>query len=291
MLLANQNTNITQVKYQIIFPLMWEILFFSNKQWYFEWILGSISLERHSNSHFLVVKMNYISMPTVKFVISHIRYYIVFQLVMMMSTIVFAQESYDNILLIIGKTATEIRHDSNSVKQMLYAHQKSLDKYLKGDELLKLGVLKNGGALYQTNTATFDLLNNELQSDPLFTNHYFLLEAMSYLNKRGNVCRYSDNCSKQSFQLIFFWPNMNKETVRIASEMEYQHQLFLNQHFTESDILLAGKFQERDGNFIITGKEETSNLLNSNPAIAQDYFIRETIHFAGCSDLNCVQNK
>ncbi len=198
-----------------------------------------------------------------------------------------AQAPDQNVLIIVGKTEKEIAHGTDQLKEMVLDHQQKLALLIRTKQLITLGSIVSGGKLYVTDSITFKVLLDEWNVDPLFTNNYFGLTAMTFNKSRGIACGYDQNCELNNYQLIFFWPNLNKETIRIASDMEYHHQLFVNRNFTNAELVMYGKFQERDGNFIITNKEDVKAILPNDPAIAQNYFVPEIVKFQGCKNLNC----
>lgn len=215
-------------------------------------------------------------------------YSVLLLIISMISNKGFTLSDQQHVLVVLSKTNIQIAQDIGNLNRMLEMHHDNLKGFIDRGELTMIGVLAHGGGVFIASKGSFKTLKTSLEEDALFTLNYFTLEAIEFDLTQGAICSFSSDCRESIYQLVYYWPNLNKETIRIASTMEYQHQLYLNENVKKNELLLAGKFKDRDGNFIIINKPDFNTIAINDPAVSQDYFIAEFLTLTGCAVANCV---
>ena len=200
-----------------------------------------------------------------------------------------AQNDTKHLLVIINKNGREVQTNEAGDSDGYKSHQENLERLLNGGYLTPIGFLEKGGGIFIGNKSDQSHIQKVLEEDRMINTGTFILQMKVFDKKKGHFCQFKKGCTEKNYQLIRFFSNLNKETVKIAAAMEYKHQLYLEEAYSGNVILLSGRFQDKDGGFVIFRGKDFKNFVYQDPAVINDYFIPDFLSFTGCGWSDCLK--
>lgn len=199
-----------------------------------------------------------------------------------------AQTGPKHFLLVISKSNPELILNNTRENDIYNRHRETLQQLLNDGYLTLIGVLEQGGGVFSGNDINRLHVQNVLDKDRIIDAGIYVYQIKALDHERGLICPYKKECEEENYQLIKFLSNLNKETVKIAADMEYKHQLYLAKAHKNDQILLSGRFKDKDGSFVIYRGKDFRNFAYGNPAVINNYFVPEFFSFTGCSGTGCI---
>ena len=199
-----------------------------------------------------------------------------------------AQTGPAQFLLIIRKNDREMAVEKELPGDIYKTHRENLQQLLSGGYLTMAGVLKRGGGIFYGREEDQTYIRTVLEKDLIISSGMYTFTIRAYDEETGYVCPFQNGCVETGYLLIKFLTNLNKETVKIAADMEYQHQLYIKNAMKQGRVLFSGRFDGKDGDFVIYRDGDFNNFAYENPAVVNNYLMPEFFHFTGCSPAGCT---
>ncbi|MDN5213599.1 hypothetical protein QQ020_16120 [Fulvivirgaceae bacterium BMA12] len=198
-----------------------------------------------------------------------------------------AQSKPKELLITIYKNESVPATSGKEEINLYKSHQNNLQQLLDDGYLNLIGFLKPGGAIFMGKAKDQPYIQERLDQDGAIEAGIYLYKIKAFEKKTGSICRFRQGCHQVNYQLITFWPNLNKETVKIAALMEYKHQSFLEASSSANEVVLIGAFDGLQGNFLIYQGEDFKDFISSDPAVVNDYLLPENLPFTSCDLSDC----
>ena len=190
-------------------------------------------------------------------------------------------------LVVINKSNRKVQIDKSLENDIYESHRQNLQSLLEGGSLTLIGFLEAGGGIFIGRKKDMSRVSAVLEKDRIVKSGIYDYVIKVFNKRSGKICRYEKGCGDTSYRLIKFLANLNKETVKIAATMEYRHQLYLEEAYAADSILLSGRFEDKDGDFVIYRGKDFKNFAYNDPGVTSDYLITEFFAFTGCSASQC----
>ncbi len=198
-----------------------------------------------------------------------------------------AQSKPNELLITIHKNESVTSIDGQEENNLYKSHQDNLQQLLHAGYLNLIGFLKSGGAIFTGESKDRTYIQERLDEDEAIEAGIYFYKVQAFERKTGSICRFRQGCHQVDYQLITFWPNFNKETVKIAAMMEYKHQSYLEAPSSANAVVLSGTFDGRQGSFLIYQGEDVKDFIYNDPAVINDYLLPENLPFTGCDLSDC----
>ena len=199
-----------------------------------------------------------------------------------------AQENTKNFLLIITKSNQDNGLKNNYEDDVYAVHLKNLKHLLNDGYLVLHGVLDQGGGIFSGKENDLLHIQTVLRKDELLDSGTYAYRFKTLDRSNGYLCPYEEGCEEIRYQLINFLSNLNKETVKIAADMEHKHQRYLDNSYQKGQILLSGRFEDRAGWFVIYQGNDFREFAYHDPAVVNNYYVPEFFSFSGCLKSGCT---
>lgn len=199
-----------------------------------------------------------------------------------------AQTDPAHFLLIIQKSDREPGMENELPDDIYKTHRENLQQLLSGGYLTLIGVLRNGGGIFYGKEKDQTYIRTVLEKDLIINSGMYNFKIRAYDRETGFLCPFQKGCAEKGYLLIKFLTNLNKETVKIAADMEHQHQLHIKNAIKQGRVLFSGRFEGKDGNFVIYRDSDFKNFAFENPAVINNYLMPEVFAFTGCSPAGCI---
>ena len=200
-----------------------------------------------------------------------------------------ARPVQQQLLVIISKSSHHVRFDPARKSDIYRGHEKNLQQLMEGGYLTLIGLLEKGGGIFVANERDSPHIKAALENDAIIDSGIYNYAIKPFKRVAGAICTFNEGCVETGYQLIMFLSNLNKETVKIGANMEYAHQLYLEKAQAGGLIRFSGRFDGKDGSFVIYHGRDFKDFVYNDPAVVNDYFIAEFAPFTGCSGPECPE--
>ncbi len=150
-------------------------------------------------------------------------------------------------------------------------HMNNIGRLAKEEKLWAAGPLEGGGGIYIFNAVDQEQTAGWVNTDPAVQANRFNVEIFPYRPMVGSVCRVGEEYEMTTYSMARYEPYYNKENVRAAEKLLFQHQEHMAKLRQTGKVVAEGEFGSKDGRLLVYNDEGLKDLIAKDPAVGAGF--------------------
>jgi uncharacterized protein YciI len=175
------------------------------------------------------------------------------------------------VFVFLNKKLDKAELPKEQVDKLMEGHMANIQRLAKENKLIAAGPFEGGGGIFIFRSDSKKQVEEWVSTDPAVQARRWDIEMFLYTPRKGSVCPASEPIEMTPYNFARYEINITKYSMATMSEAIKEHDLYVKQLATKTDIIAEGSFGADEGGILITRGDPQKELIEADPILQKEF--------------------